>query len=81
MYKNILSVNKNNIGVLFSKELNLSRHLRKSFSLNTFNQSTNLNRENEIGYRENFASRHIGIDEKNEKIMLKTLKLNVRQLS
>jgi hypothetical protein len=77
MYKHLLKIKNNNIGVLFTKESSLSRHLDRSFSLGNFNRSINLNKENAVGYRENFAYRHIGVDEQNEKAMLKALKLNV----
>ena len=77
MYKNLLKFKNNNLGVLISKEIRLSRNFERAFTLKTFNQSSNLNNENTIGYRENFASRHIGINDQNEKAMLQTLKLSV----
>ena len=73
MFKHLLKVKSNNLGTFMSNELNKAT---RSISLWSINQTSNLNKKNSIGFRENFAYRHIGIDEQNEKIMLQTLKLN-----
>ncbi len=80
MYKNLLKANNSKLGLLFSKDLesqNLIWKLKRGLSVGSPKLASNLNNKNSIGFRENFADRHIGINEKNEKLMLKTLNLNV----
>lgn len=80
MYKRFLISDKRNTKLIFMKDKSKKDLIKIAdhyFSLKNFSQSSNLNDKKSIGFRENFAKRHIGINEENEKVMLKTLKLNV----
>ena len=66
MYSNVLKLQSRGVQKTLSRLMRLDSSLYAASNLNS----------SKIGFRENFASRHIGVSEKDEKLMLKTLNLS-----